>query len=147
MDSDRNKKPADEPVTVIPVWQEEATVQKIKRESGTVTIHKTVEQRSEVIDQPLEAEEVEIERVPINRVVEGPVPIRYEGDTMIISLLEEVLVVEKRLLLREEVHVRKLHRDVHAPQEVLLRKERVEIEHTSSSDRSAEGSEQDTTRS
>jgi stress response protein YsnF len=46
---------------------------------------------------------------------------------MIISLLEEVLVVEKRLLLREEVHIKKLRKEVHEPQEVLLREERVEI--------------------
>jgi stress response protein YsnF len=50
---------------------------------------------------------------------------------MIIPLLEEVLVIEKRLILREEVHIKKRHREVHAPQEVLLRKEEVEIERKS----------------
>jgi len=117
----------DESLRVIPVWQEEATVQKLIRESGTVTIHKTVHERTEIVDQPLQSEEVEIERVPINRIVEAALPIRYEGDTMIISLLEEVLVVEKRLLLREEVHVKRVNKEVHDPQEVLLREEQVEI--------------------
>jgi len=132
MESDRDKNLVDESATVIPVWQEEAIVQKIKRETGTVAIHKSVEKRSEVVDLPLSAEEVEIERVPVNRMVEAPVPIRYEGDTMIISLLEEVLVVEKRLLLREEVHVKKIHKEVHEPQEVQLRREQVEIERNAS---------------
>jgi len=80
------------------------------------------------------SEEVEVERVTINRVVEETPPIRREGDTMIIPLLEEVLVVEKRWVLREEVHVRKLSKEVHTPQEVLLRNEQVEIERKAVSD-------------
>jgi stress response protein YsnF len=72
-------------------------------------------------------EQVEIERVAINRVIDEPVSIRHEGDTTIIPLLEEVLVIEKRLVLREEVHIKKLQTTVHDPQEVLLRAERVEI--------------------
>jgi len=54
--------------------------------------------------------------------------IRHEGDTTIIPVLEEVLVVEKRLILREELHIirrREEHRD---PQKVTLRKENVEVE-------------------
>jgi len=125
---------AGETIHVIPVVQEEARVQTLTRETGTVAIHKTVHERTEVIDQSLRAEEVEIERVPINRIVEAPIPPHYEGDTMVISLLEEVLVVEKKLVLREEVRIRKLAKEVHDPKEVLLREERVEIEHTPARD-------------
>jgi uncharacterized protein (TIGR02271 family) len=112
---------------VIPVTEETVTVQTRQRQSGVVEIRKTVHERTEVVDPPLHSEEVEVERVAINRIVEAPVPVRQEGDTTIIPLLEEVLVVEKRLLLREEVHIKKLRKEVHEPQEVLLREERVEI--------------------
>lgn len=112
---------------VIPVIEEELKVQKRARETGIVEIHKTVHERTETVDQPLQSEEVQIERIPVNRIVEAPVSVREEGDTLIIPLLEEVLVVEKRLMLREEVHVKKLRKEVHDPQEVLLREERVEI--------------------
>jgi len=112
---------------VIPVVDEELQVQKQVRQSGVVEIRKTVHERTEIVDQPLQSEEVEVNRVPINRIVEGPVQIRHEGNTMIIPLLEEVLVVEKRLMLREEVHIKKLRREVHEPQEVLLREERVDV--------------------
>lgn len=112
---------------VIPVVEERAQVQTRLSETGRVEIHKTVQEHREVIDQPLQSEEVEIERVAVNRVVDEPIPVRHEGDTMIISLLEEVLVVEKRLVLREEVHIKKLQKEVHDPQEVLLRKEQVEV--------------------
>ena len=112
---------------VLPVIHEEVKVQRRLRETGVVEIHKTVHERTETVDQPLQSEEVQIERVPINRIVETPVSVRQEGDTLIIPLLEEVLVVEKRLMLREEVHVKKLRKEVHDPQEVLLREERVEV--------------------
>jgi len=114
---------------VIPIVEERVNVQKRVREVGTVEIRKTVHERTEVVDEPLNSEDVEIERVAVNRIVEEPIPIRNEGDTMIISLLEEVLVIEKRLLLREEVHIKRVHTVVHEPQEVLLREERVEVVH------------------
>ncbi len=74
-------------------------------------------------------EEVAIERVPIQRLLEGPPPaIRYEGDTMIIPLLEEVMVVEKRMMIKEELHIRRQQTTVHEPQRVTLRSEEVTIE-------------------
>jgi uncharacterized protein (TIGR02271 family) len=112
---------------VIPVVEEIATVQKRAVEAGTVEIRKTVHERTEVIDVPLHSEEVEIERVNVNRIVDEPVQVRHEGDTMIIPLLEEVLVVEKKLVLREEVHVKRVRKEVHESREVTLREERVEV--------------------
>jgi uncharacterized protein (TIGR02271 family) len=119
---------------VVPVTEEVVTVQKRVVESGRVEIRKSVHERTEIIDQPLQMEEVEIERVAVNRVIDEAVPVRYEGDTTIISLLEEVLVVEKRLVLREEIHIKKLRKEVHNPQEVLLREEQVEIVRTAGND-------------
>jgi uncharacterized protein (TIGR02271 family) len=116
-----------EQTIIVPVTEEEVTVQKRTVETGRVQIHKTVHEHTEIVDQPLQIEDVEIERVPVNRIVSEAIPVRYEGDTTIISLLEEVLVVEKRLMLREEVHIKKAQRVVHDPQEVLLREERVEV--------------------
>jgi uncharacterized protein (TIGR02271 family) len=136
MDSDSLIPEDKDAADVIPVLSETINIEKLTHESA-VTIHKTVDQRTEVVDLPLQSEEVEVERVPVNRIVEAPIPVRYEGDTMIISLLEEVLVVEKRLVLREEVHIRKLHTEVHDPKEVLLREEHVEITRDSSTKQEA----------
>jgi uncharacterized protein (TIGR02271 family) len=113
---------------VIPVIEEKLKVQTRERITGTLEIRKTIHERTEIVDQPLHAEEVEIRRVAVNRFVDEPMPVRHEDDTMIIPLLEEVLVVEKRLLLREEVHVKTVHKELHNPQEILLRQERVDIE-------------------
>jgi uncharacterized protein (TIGR02271 family) len=114
---------------VVPVLEESLEVGKRAVETGRVRISKTVREREEVIDQPLMQEEVDVQRVPVNRVVDGPVPVRYEGETMIIPLLEEELVVvEKRLVLREELHVTRRRTEVRKPKTVTLRTEEATVE-------------------
>jgi uncharacterized protein (TIGR02271 family) len=113
---------------VVPIVAEQLEVQKRKVEAGGVRIRKTVREREEVVDEPLMREEVQVRRVPVNRVVDGPVPVRHVGNTMIISLLEEVLVVEKRLMLKEELHVTKEEVESYRPQRVRLRTEEAVVE-------------------
>jgi uncharacterized protein (TIGR02271 family) len=115
-------------VAVIPVIEEEVVLEKRLVEKGRVRLTKRVRELEEVVDEPLLEEEVEIERVPVNRIVEGPVAVRYEGDTMIVPLLHEVLLVRKRLVLREEVRITKKRSEVQESQRVSVRREEVEIE-------------------
>jgi uncharacterized protein (TIGR02271 family) len=114
---------------VVPVVHEVLDVQKRWVESGRVRIRKVVHQHEEVVDEPLLHEEVEVERVAVNRPVDGPVAVRHEGDVMIVPVLEEVLVVEKRLMLKEELHIRRRRAEVSQPQRVALRTEEVTVEH------------------
>jgi stress response protein YsnF len=68
-----------------------------------------VEQREDIARLALEAmaEHVEVERVAVGREVdraEGP---RQEGDVLVVPVYEEVVVVQRRLVLKEEI---RLHR-------------------------------------
>ena len=128
---------ADEPL-VIPVVAEELTVEKRQVTRGTVRIHTRVETREEVVDEPLQHEEVTVERVPVNALVDGETPTpHYENEVFVIPILEEVLVVQKRLVLKEEIRVTRRRTTVSRPQQVTLRREVVEIERTASSEPSA----------
>ncbi len=111
---------------VIPVMVEEARITK-KPVERTVRIEKLVDQRTETIDALLAQEDVSIERIPMNQVVQEPVAMRYEGQTLVIPLVEEVTVIEKRLVIREEVRITRLRKEEHHPETVTLRSERVEI--------------------
>jgi len=93
-----------------------------------VRIHTTVHTREVLVDEPLVREEVIIERVPVNRVVEGPIPVRSEGETMILSLLEEVLIVETRLRLTEELRITRRRTETHRPVTATVRREDITIE-------------------
>ena len=100
---------------VIPVVEERAVVLKRKKLTGGLRVRTVVHEDEEVIDEPLATEEVEVERVPLDRWVEAPIPIRQEGETTIITLLEEVVVVEKRLRATEEVRITKRRTTRQAP--------------------------------
>ena len=114
---------------VVPLVAEELRVETRTVETGRVRIHKTVQEQEEVVDPPLLRDNMTIVRVPVGRLCEGEPPsTRQEGDTMIIPVLEEVLVVEKRLMLKEEIHVRREQSTFHAPQNVTLRREEVHVE-------------------
>lgn len=121
------REPSDQPL-VLPVLREALNVDTRPMETGRVRLRKIVREQEELVDPPLWREEVVVERVSVNRVVEGTTPVRSEGDTLIIPLFEEVLVVEKRLLLKEEVHVTRRRVETHAPQRVPLRHEEVIVE-------------------
>jgi stress response protein YsnF len=43
-------------------------------------------------------------------------------------VIEEVLVVEKRLMLKEELHVRRVREETRDRQEIPLRREHVDVE-------------------
>ena len=113
---------------VVPVVAEELAVGKREVETGRVRVTKLVHEEQRVVDQPLASEEVTVERVSVNRVVQSPVEVRHEGETMIVPVLEEVLVVEKRLMLREEVRITRRRSETHRPQTVTLRKEEIKID-------------------
>ncbi|MFO1431717.1 MAG: YsnF/AvaK domain-containing protein [Candidatus Competibacteraceae bacterium] len=113
---------------VIPVIAEFLDVTKRSVETGGVRVSKKVEEHEEIIDAPLLHEEVEVQRQVVNRFVDAPLPVRQEDATVIIPLFEEVLVIEKRLLLKEEVHVRRHQTAVRQPQTVVRRSETVIVE-------------------
>jgi len=115
---------------IIPVIQETAQVHKEQVTKGVVRIHKTVQEHEEVIDEPLLRDSVTVERVAVNRPVEGEAPQPHqEGDTLIIPVLEEIIMVEKRLILKEELHVTRRQETVSNPQHITLRSEEVTVEH------------------
>lgn len=115
---------------VIPVAEERIRLKKRKRETGRVHISKRVEEHEETVDEPLLRERVDIERVPVDRVVDGPVDIRREGATTIIPVLEEQLVVHKQLVLKEELHVTRHQAEHRDQQKISLRREVVDVQRT-----------------
>ena len=113
---------------VVPVVAETLRVGKRLVETGVVRLHKIVREREEVVDEPILRDRVEVERVPVDRVVAEAPPIRHEGATTIIPVLEEVLVVEKRLMLKEEIRITRHPEQSREPQRVVVRSEEVSVE-------------------
>lgn len=112
----------------IPVVEERALVRKRKRITGAVQARTVVREREETVDLPVESEEVEVERVARDEWLESPLPVRQEGETTVIPLHEEVLVVEKRLKLVGELRLTRHRRTSRTTREVVLRREEAVVE-------------------
>lgn len=115
----------------IPVIEEHLHVSKHDVETGKVIISKKVVETTETVDVSEVHEELEVQRIAINKNIDtAPPAIRYEGDITIISIVKEVLVVEKRLILVEELHITRRQHTVPGEQQVTLRSEEISIERT-----------------
>jgi uncharacterized protein (TIGR02271 family) len=102
---------------------------------GDVVIHKRVEEAPVETTVDLRHENVSVEHVAIDREIDSVPELRYEGDTLVIPLVEEVLVTEKRLVLREEVRITRHSRTEQSEVRDVLRREIADIE-----ERRADGS-------
>ncbi len=91
---------------IIPVINEEVSINKRIIETRKIRVSKKVNEATEFVNIPLVHEEIDVQRIPVNKYVDDrPEPVRYEGDTMIIPVLKEVSVV--RIMVVEEIHVTK----------------------------------------
>lgn len=125
------KPPTVEGAVTIPVHQEQVHVGVRTVDTGRgVRVTKSVTEHPFEIDETLHHDEVEITHVPVGRIVAASdVPAaRYEGDTYIIPIVEEVLVLERRLRIKEEIHITKIKREERHTETVFLKAEEVRVE-------------------
>lgn len=115
----------------VPVFREQVQVEKQAVDTGRgVRIHKTVAELPCHIDERLLRDEVEVSHVPVDRIVplDAAPATRYEGDTLVVPILEEVLVVERRVRIKEEVRITRTRREEHHAETVMLKSEQVSVE-------------------
>lgn len=110
------------------VLQEELNVDKEVVDSGKVYINKKVVEENKKISVPVSHEEVEVTRIAVNRIVDTAPQIRHEGNITIIPVIKEVPVIEKKLMLVEEIHVTKHVIEEKEERTIPLRKEEVDIQ-------------------
>ena len=114
--------------TVVELAEEFLHVGKQQQETGRVRVRVHTEEQERIVDEPLEREDITIQRVPVGRFVEHASGIQQLGDTTIIPVYEEVVVTEKKLVLKEEIHLTRSRTTVHDPQFITVRREHAEIE-------------------
>ena len=113
---------------VIPIAEEIATVGKQQLVTGRVRVQTVTDTIEELDHADMQRETLEVTRVPIDRIVEAAPESRTEGDVTIVPVLEEVIVVEKSLVLKEELHIRRSVAAETVEVPVTLRKQRAIVE-------------------
>jgi uncharacterized protein (TIGR02271 family) len=106
---------------------EEATVSRQVIETGRVRVEKVTRTRDYPIDESLTCTRFEINRVPVGRFVDSMPPIKEDGDLTIVPIVEETVVVERRLMLKEELHIRRVQTSERYQQTVKLRYQTAEV--------------------
>ena len=130
MEKRENRIREDEASKIIPVIEEHATVHREVVETGKVHIRKTVTKEDVKINLPITNESYEVERVPVeSKILDEPPPaVRYEGDVMIIPVLKEITVVQKKYEVVEELRITRHLTETPLVQEITLLKEHIHVE-------------------
>ena len=101
-----------------------------EREAGQVNVKKSVRTEREMVRVPKRREEVDIERVPVEgqaRETSTATEADIGEDEVVLQVFEEEVVVSKRVVLKEEIRLRKRVAWDEETVEVDLRKEEVEV--------------------
>ena len=101
------------------------------REAGQVNVKKSVRTEREVVRVPKRREEVDIERVSVEgeaREASTATEANIGEDEVVLQVFEEEVVVSKRVVLKEEIRLRKKVVEDEETVEVDLRKEEVEVD-------------------
>jgi stress response protein YsnF len=120
---------------VLPLYAEDVSVSPRRVATTVVRVATVTRSRDELIDESLTHEGVEIERVPIGLYVDAMPAVREEGDLTIMPVVEEIVVVERKLLLREEVHIRRIRSKEQHVETIKLREQDVVITRTPATQR------------
>ena len=105
--------------------EEEARAGVRQREAGSMNVKKSVYTEREEVRVPKRREEVDVERVPVDREVAEA---EFGDEEVVVQVFEEEVVVSKRIVLKEEIRLRKRVVEEEEVVEVDLRKEEVEID-------------------
>ncbi len=113
---------------VVPVISEELHADAVPVETGGVRVTKRVDSHEEVLEQELRKGRVEVKRVKTDRVVDGPQPVQRVGNTLVIPVVSEVLRVEKRWVVTEEIHITQTEERERVQQKVKVNQEHADVE-------------------
>ena len=86
--------------------EEGLSVTKRRVVAGKIRVSTRTVTHDEVAETTLARDVLDVRRVPIERFVDVAPRVRTEGDTTIVPIIEERLVMVKQLYLKEELHIR-----------------------------------------
>jgi len=112
----------------LPLTEEVLHLSKQEISTGKVRVHTVVDTEEKFVRETLEQRSVEVTRIPKNEVLVAVPTVRTENGVVIVPVFEEVVVVETKLVLREEVHIRTNVSQDTVEFDVPIRKQRAVVE-------------------
>lgn len=112
----------------VQVVEESLTVDKERLQTGRVRVSTASVSVNELAKTTLSGTRVEVTRQRIDREIDAVPETRVEGDTTIVPVVEEIVVIEKRLILVEEIHIRQIATSEEVSVPVPLRKQTATVD-------------------
>jgi stress response protein YsnF len=112
----------------IPAYEEQVGYRTRVVNLGHVRIQKKVDQLVDERELALRHQEVEVERVPVDEIVPELIEPYMDGDVYVIPVIEEEIVVERRLRLKELMRVRRTVAEHSEMVRTPYRRERIVVE-------------------
>jgi len=122
-------------IQTLNLLEEVLMVSKREVETGRIRISVLTETEQREVSETLRSRNADIQRIAVGRRLaagEAMPQSRIEDGILIVPVIEEVLVVEKRLVVTEELRIRIVHSHEQVQQTVLLRRQRAVVEHLQS---------------
>src|SRR6185312_8486666 len=113
---------------VVPVLAEHLTVDTVSVPTGGVRIIKRVIEEQVAIEEQLRSQHAEVETVPVGQYVDGPLPVRQSDDGLVVTIVEEQVVIERRWYLKEEIHIRRTEQVTPYRETVTVKREEATVE-------------------
>jgi stress response protein YsnF len=118
----------------IPLAEETVQLEVRDVETGRVRVTTSTELVNEILEADLVSEAAEVTRVPIGQVVQAIPAVRNENGVTIVPVLEEVVVIQRQLVLKEELHIRISEQTSRVSVPVQLRKQHAKLDRQPSPD-------------
>jgi stress response protein YsnF len=122
---------SDERDVVIPLYADEVSIERRKIAGDIIRVTVRTNTTEQVVDEDTIHTRVEVKRTPIGKPIHSVPPVRTEADTTIIPVVEEVIVVERRLVLKEEIRLRRVQTAERQHESIRLREQQAIIERVS----------------
>lgn len=118
-----------QPSPTVQLLEESLDIAKRETVRGTVRVQVRTEAANEIASVALDHTSVDVRRVPMERKVDAPPAIRTEGDTTIVPVIEERVVMVKHLYVVEEIHIRRRVEQELSSTPVQLRRQVASVEY------------------
>lgn len=112
---------------VLHLAEEKLTVTRKQVDDGRVSVNRFTTTHDETVNLLLRHTQADIRRITKNERINTMPEIREENGVLIVPVVEEEVEIIRRLVLREEVHIRQQETTVEFKEQVSLRKQQVKI--------------------
>jgi uncharacterized protein (TIGR02271 family) len=118
---------------VVPLAEEHLAIARRLVETGRVRVHLSTATEDALVQEALRGERLEVERIALGHEVATAPAVREEEDgaVLVVPVLEEILVVERRLVLKEELRIRRIATTETVEETIPLRRQMASVERLS----------------